>query len=222
MTDEEISMEDKFALIQKLLSPTGGSIFQQPVVLALKPFDPDEIIEIQVVGSWQNSTITTTDRETGERDEYLGVHGVNFLVREHGWKIVAMLLITRENHRGQAVQDLVTVLILPKTNTTSKEPVKLKRTRISHQQKSALPLNWIEPVQLEHSVAEAIIEKLTPMAARQIQQLLIDNQNQPTYGVYTSVRRQANRLLAANVEWNHLRFADGIEGAQLWKVTPKT
>lgn len=115
MPDQNISMEDKFRLIQQLLSPTAETAIAQPVVLALKPFDPDTIKEIQVVGSWQNGNTTTTNSDTGEKKDYPGVHGANLLVREHGWKVAAMLLVSRENNRGQVVQDLVTVLILPKT-----------------------------------------------------------------------------------------------------------
>ena len=112
MNAEEISMEDKFALLQKLFTPTSPQEKNfQPVILGLKQFNPDEISAVQVVDSMR-STITVTKK--GEQPvQYQGAQAVNYLTEKAGWKICAMMLVARDNY-GQVVQDLLTVLVLPK------------------------------------------------------------------------------------------------------------
>lgn len=65
MSADEISIEDKFALLQKLFAPTSPQEKNfQPIVLGLKQFNPDEIRGIQVLDSMRS---TLTIRKEGER-----------------------------------------------------------------------------------------------------------------------------------------------------------
>lgn len=115
MSAEEITLKEKFALIQKLLAPTSTQENNfQPVIFGLKQFNPDEIRGIHAVDSMR-STITVT--KEGDRPvEYKGAQAVNYLTEHAGWKICAMMLVARNSY-GQVVQDLLTVLVLPKLPT---------------------------------------------------------------------------------------------------------